>query len=87
MLLLQWCKTQIMSLMILSYIQIMYAREARSLDRVTKKSNRNFLFELSMITADIALLFDGVTACTVNLLKLVPRGINLLLHLGMYVSY
>lgn len=87
MLLLQWCKTQIMSLLILSYIQIMYAREARSLDRVTKKSNRNFLFELSMITADIALLFDGVTACTVNLLKLVPRGINLLLHLGMYVSY
>lgn len=87
MLLLQWCKTQIMSLLILSYIQLMYAREARSLDRVTKKSNRNFLFELSMVTADIALLFDGVTACTVNLLEQVPRTVNLLLHLGMYVSY
>ncbi|MGN0981341.1 MAG: HD-GYP domain-containing protein [Candidatus Limivicinus sp.] len=87
MLLLQWCKTQIMSLLILSYIQIMYVREARSLDRVSKKSNRNFLFELSMVTADIALLFDGATACTVNLLEQVPKTVNLLLHLGMYVSY
>ncbi|MGN0963418.1 MAG: HD-GYP domain-containing protein [Clostridia bacterium] len=37
--------------------------------------------------ANFAVLFDGITACTVNLLTFVPRNVNLLLHLGMYLSY
>lgn len=87
MIILQWCKTQIMCFLILAYIGIIYIREGNSLNRITKTSICNPVFDLSLIAADFAVLFDGITACTVNLLEYVPRGINLLVHFGMYVSY
>lgn len=43
MLMLQWCKTQIMCFLILAYIGILYTREGISLNRLTKKSNCNFI--------------------------------------------
>lgn len=87
MLILQWCKTQIMSLLILAYIEIIYTREGNSLNRITRKSNCNRLFDWSLVAVNFAVLFDGITACTVNLTDQVPRNINLLMHLGMYLSY
>lgn len=87
MLILQWCKTQIMCLLILAYIGIIYTRDGNSLNRITKESNYNLIFDLSLVVANIAILFDGITACTVNLLEVVPQGVNLLMHLGMYLSY
>ena len=87
MLILQWCKTQIMCLMILAYIEIIYTREGNSLNRFTKRSNCNLFFDLSLVVVNFAVVFDGITACTVNLLELVPQNLNLLLHLGMYLSY
>lgn len=86
-LLLQWCKTQIMCLLILAYIEIIYTREGNSLNKITKTSNCNRIFDLSLGVANTAVFFDGVTACTVNLLDQVPRSVNLLAHFGMYVSY
>lgn len=39
------------------------------------------------MTSELAVFFDGVTACTVNFLDQIPRNINLLAHWGMFVSY
>lgn len=83
----QWCKIQIMALLILWYIGIVYTREGLRLNRLSRKSNCNRIFDASLIVANLALVFDGTTACTVNLLDRVPRTVNLLLHLGMYTSY
>lgn len=83
----QWCKIQVMAILILAYIEIIYTRDGWNLNRLTKESNCNVLFDWALAMANNAILFDGATACTVNLLEQVPRWVNLLLHLGMYVSY
>ena len=83
----QWCKIQVMAILILAYVRLIYTRDGWRLNRLTRRSNCNVLFDWSLVTADAAVLFDGATACTVNLLERVPGWVNLLLHLGMYVSY
>lgn len=87
MIILQWCKTQIMCLLILSYIGINYIREGNNLKKISQKSNCNFIFDTFFIVSELAVFFDGITACTVNFLNQVPRVVNLLVHLGMFVSY
>lgn len=84
---LQWCKMQIMCLLILVYIGLVFIKEGNTLNKITQKSNCNKLFDLDFIAAEFAVLFDGITACTVNLLDRIPRTVNLLVHLGMFVSY
>ena len=87
MIILQWCKMQIMCLLILTYIGIIYMREGKQLNGITKKSNCNPTFDALFIVSELAVLFDGITACTINFLDQVPRIVNLLLHFGMFVSY
>ena len=76
-----------MAILVLAYAGLIYTRDGWRLNRLTKKSNCNALFDWCLVTADAAILFDGATAVTVNLLEQVPRWVNLLLHLGMYVCY
>ncbi len=83
----QWCKMQIMCLLILVYIGCTYIKEGNTLRRITKNSYCNLFFDMCFVVAEIAVLFDAITACTVNFLDKVPRLVNLLLHLGMFVSY
>ena len=87
MIILQWCKTQIMCLLILLYIGTVFIKEGNNLNRLTRKSNCNSIFDWSFIVAELAVFFDGVTACTVNYLEQVPKVLNLLAHLGMFLSY
>lgn len=87
MIILQWCKTQVMCLLLLMYIGIIFIREGNSLNRITQKSNCNRIFDWFFIVSEVAVLFDGITACTVNYLDEIPRIVNLLMHLGMFVSY
>lgn len=84
---LQWCKTQIMAILILAYVEILYTKEGNSLIRLTKNHFCNKLFDASLTAANLALVFDGATACTVNLLDQVPQWVNLLLHFGMFAAY
>lgn len=84
---LQWCKTQIMAIMILAYIEFVFIREGNAMNRLTRKSNCNPLFDHSLNAANFAVLFDGITACTINLTYFVPRSINLWLHFGMFAFY
>lgn len=83
----QWCKTQIMAIMVLAYVEFIFVREERALNRLTKKSGFNPLFDYSLNVANLAVLFDGITACTVNLPAFVPRKLNLFLHYGMFACY
>ena len=87
MAILQWCKTQIMAIMILAYVEFVFIREGNAMNRLTKKSNCNPLFDHSLNAANFAVLFDGITACTVNLTYFVPRRLNLFLHYGMFACY
>ena len=84
---LMWCKTQIVCLLILGYVGIQFIWEGNQLNHLTKRSNCNHIFDSFFIITEVAVIFDGVTACTVNLLDVVPRYMNLLGHVGMFVSY
>ena len=87
MAIIQWCKMQIMCLLILIYVGCTYVKEGNNLEKVTKVWNCNRFFDAMFWIAEIAVLFDGITACTVNFLETVPRWANLLVHLGMFLSY
>ena len=87
MMVLSWCKTQLMAILILAFVGIIYIREGRSLNRLTKRVYCNRLFDALLIAADFAIVFDAVTACTVNMLDKVSRGWNLAFHFGMYAGY
>lgn len=87
MIVLQWCKTQIMCFLILIYIGILFIREGNNLNRLTQKANCNHIFDVVFIMSELAVFFDGFTACTVNYLGQIPKVLNYLAHLGMYVSY
>lgn len=87
MIILQWSKTQILCLMILFYIGIIYIKGGNRLNRISPNYHCNKLFDAFFIVSDVAILFDGITACTVNYLDQIPRWLNLILHFAMFVSY
>lgn len=76
-----------MCLLILAYIGLTYIREGNNLNQLSRKSNCNPIFDVMFIVSELAVLFDGITACTINFPDQVPRSLNLFLHLGMFVSY
>ena len=79
-----WCKTQIVCLLILGYIGIQFIRDGQQLNHLSGKSNCNHIFDVFFIMTEVALLFDGITACTVNYVDVIPHSVNLVLHLGMF---
>ncbi|MGN0688747.1 MAG: HD-GYP domain-containing protein [Oscillospiraceae bacterium] len=87
MLIIQWSKTQLMALLLLMYVGILYIKEGNKLNNVTKKCNCNVVYSAIYIISEIAVLFDGATACTINYPDKMPWIVNQLLHLGMFVSY
>ncbi len=76
-----------LAITLLAYVEINYTRDGLNLNRLTKKDNCNRLFDLSLVAANMAVIFDGITACTVNMTAQVPDIVNRLLQLCMYVSY
>ncbi|MGN1090101.1 MAG: HD-GYP domain-containing protein [Huintestinicola sp.] len=87
MIVLQWSKTQIMALLVLIYVGLLYIKEGNSLNKITRKTTCNTIYSMLYIVSEVGVLFDGITACTVNYADSVPRTVNLLMHLGMFVSY
>lgn len=87
MIVLQWCKMQVTCLLILIMIGFYYIKEGNKLNRISRKSSCNTLYDVFYVVTEIAILFDGITACTVNYPEMIPETLNLLLHLGMFVSY
>lgn len=87
MIVFQWCKPQIVCFLVLAYIGIVHLIEGNNVNKRSKKSYCNHVFDTCLIVADIAIIFDGVTACTVNFLDKVPVSINLFFHMGMFILY
>lgn len=87
MVIVQWCKMQIMCLLILTYIGIIFIKEGNKLNTLTEKPKCNHTFDLMFVMAEFAVIFDGMTACMVNYPEQIPMAVNLLAHLGMFVSY
>lgn len=76
-----------MSLLILMYIGILYIKEGNRLNKITRKSNCNAIYSALYIIVEIAVLFDGITAVTINCPDIVPWSVNLFAHLIMFVAY
>lgn len=90
MIILQWCKMQIVCEVILVYIGFVFIREGNDLGKLyqhCKKPKCNRIFDILLISGELAVLFDGITVCTVNFADQIPRTVNLVLHLGLFVSY
>ena len=41
----QWCKIQVMAILILAYVGLIYTRDGWRLNRLTRRSNCNVLFD------------------------------------------
>ena len=87
MIVFQYCKAQVLCLLIMLYIGIIYTLDGYNLLKINPKFKCNFIFDLLFGVSELAVLFDGITACSVNFLDSIPRIVNLLLHLGMFISY
>lgn len=73
----QFIRLQIGCIIFISYITLMYCRSRIRKDRPVKFS----LFDEILCISFFAILFDGITAYTVNHLDLVPDVANKILHM------
>lgn len=87
MIILQWCKTQILCIMFLLYISILFVRDRKLYSCNNKYTVTEKLFNVLLVVSLVAVLFDGITICTINNLEYVPDSVNRPLHLGMFVAY
>lgn len=78
----EYIKLQIGCLIVVSYIAFLYYR-----NKIVVKNQRKFkLFDLALIVNFISIIFDGVTAITVNNLDVVNPTLNKLLHMVFLLS-
>ena len=73
-------KLQIGCLLVVMYFVIAYTRAT-----VNRKLSCNRYFDMLLAVAPWAIIFDGVTAWTVNRRDVIPDSVNLLLHLVFFV--
>lgn len=73
----QYCRLQIGCLIIVIYISIIYFRECKKYHKLLKSS----IFDEILILSMICIIFDGITAVTVNNLDTVNTVLNKVLHL------
>lgn len=77
-----YCRLQIGCFLVVLYIMINYFRECQ---KYKKKMNSSIFDEL-LILSIICIIFDGITAVTVNYLDVVNPIINRILHILFLVS-
>ncbi len=82
-----YCKLQIACLAFLAFLGYQNIHEGRRLSKVSGKSFCTPIFDSMFVCAYIAIIFDGVTAYTVNHLQTVPLAVNNLCHFLFYFSY
>ena len=76
------CKLQIGCMLIILYIIFMYQKECRRYRQKHKFS----IFDAMLAVGIVSVLFDGLTAYTVNHLDMVNKTVNMLLHAGFLLS-
>lgn len=77
----RYVKLQFGCLLVILYIVITYMR---AIKRGKSKTSRQY--NLLMLVAPIAVIFDGITAWTVNHMDIVPSVVNRLAHLLFFLS-
>ena len=78
----EYCKMQLGCLVVLFYIAFVYIGECRQF----KKNLKDTLFDELLTMAVVSVIFDGITAYTVNNLETVHPVVNKLFHLLYMVS-
>lgn len=78
----EYCKVQIGCLLVVAYIAFIYFRECR---RYGKKLNSSIFGEMLFFSM-FCIIFDGITAVTVNYLDTVDIIWNRIFHLGFLVG-
>lgn len=73
----EYCRLQIACLFIVGYIGFMYFRECRHYHKKVKSR----LFDKIIVISMLCIIFDGITAVTVNHLESVNEVLNRVLHL------
>lgn len=76
----RYVKLQFGCLLVILYIVITYIR---AIKRGRSKTSRQY--NLLMLVAPIAVIFDGITAWTVNHMDIVPSVVNRLAHLLFFL--
>lgn len=76
----RYVKLQFCCLLVILYIVITYIR---AIKRGKSKTSRQY--NLLMLVAPIAVIFDGITAWTVNHMDIVPSVVNRLAHLLFFL--
>ncbi len=71
----QYCKLQIGCLVIVLYIVCVYVKET-----LKRNISCHPVYDMLLAICPWAIVFDGITACSVNYLHIVPAGVNLFLH-------
>lgn len=82
-----YCKAQIGFELILMFVAFLFVRDGNRLNRQAKCKMCNKYFDYLFMAGCTAILFDGVTAFTVNCLDTVPALVNLYLHLIYLLAY
>lgn len=78
----QYVKLQLGCLLVIIYLVVNYLKETAK----AKDLPRNPLFDTLLVIGPVAVLFDGVTAWTVNHLDIVPNWLNLMCHLVFFLA-
>lgn len=78
----EYCKMQLACIVILFYIAFIYVRECKQYNRSLKDT----LFDELLTMAIVSVIFDGLTAYTVNNLDTVHPVVNKILHLFYLLS-
>lgn len=73
----QYVKLQLGCLLVILYLVVNYLKETAK----AKDLPRNPLFDTLLVIGPVAVLFDGVTAWTVNHLDVIPNWLNVICHL------
>ena len=82
MFVIQYAKTQITCLVVLLYIAINYFYEC---NKYKRKLSDSYYDEILLFCC-VTIIYDGITACTVNLQEIVPHYINIILHGIFFVA-
>lgn len=78
----EYCKLQIGCILIITYILFVYVEECKRF----KHKNKFTAFDMMLCVGFVAVLFDGLTAYTVNHLDEVNATLNMILHMFFLLS-
>lgn len=78
----RYCKLQIACFIIVWYVIFIYVQDRKQY----KDDNKDYFFRLLVKAGIVSILFDGITAYTVNRVSVVPLWLNNLLHMCFLLS-